>query len=88
MMIIETERVIYIDLKHIIAERLKARRVMMRLTQAELANAIGIPATSISHFESITGTRKPSLENLVKLAYYLRVTTDYLLGKGFTNDFN
>ena len=33
----------------------------------------------MSHFE--TGTRKPSFDNLKRLADALRVTTDYLLGR-------
>jgi len=36
-------------------------------------------ASTISHFE--TGTRKPSFDNLRRLADALDVTTDYLLGR-------
>jgi transcriptional regulator with XRE-family HTH domain len=36
----------------------------------------------VSHFES--GARKPSFENLKKLATALDVTTDYLLGRADT----
>jgi transcriptional regulator with XRE-family HTH domain len=49
------------------------------LTQAELGERAGLPPAAISHFE--TGGRKPSFENLVKLAEALRVSTDYLLGR-------
>ena len=35
--------------------------------------------SAVSHFE--TGTRKPSFDNLKRLADALRVTTDYLLGR-------
>jgi transcriptional regulator with XRE-family HTH domain len=38
--------------------------------------------SAISHFE--TGRRKPSFDNLKRLADALRVSTDYLLGR--TND--
>jgi len=52
---------------------------MRELTQAQLAEKAGLPAAAISHFE--TGGRKPSFENLVKLAEALSVTTDFLLGR-------
>ncbi|KTD31831.1 helix-turn-helix domain-containing protein [Legionella israelensis] len=39
------------------------------------------PATSISHFENVEGSRKPSFKNLRQLAEALDVTTDYLLGR-------
>lgn len=38
-----------------------------------------MPTSSVGHFES--GTRKPSFDNLRKLANALEVTTDYLLGR-------
>lgn len=49
------------------------------MTQVELAKATGLPPSSIAHFEG--GTRKPSFDNLRKLANALNVTTDYLLGR-------
>ena len=49
------------------------------MTQADLARAIGLPPSSIAHFES--GARKPSFDNLRKLANALNVTTDYLVGR-------
>ena len=39
----------------------------------------GLQASAISHFE--TGTRRPSFDNLRRLADALEVTTDYLLGR-------
>lgn len=59
--------------------RLHAVRSQRGLGQAELGELAGIPATSISHFES--GKRKPSLDNLRKLADALKVSIDYLLGR-------
>ena len=58
--------------------RLKAARELRRLGQGELAAKAGLPPTSISHFEA--GARKPSFDNLRRLAKALEVTTDYLLG--------
>ena len=50
--------------------RLRETRNLRGLDQAELGELAKIPATSISHFES--GNRKPSLDNLRKLADALR----------------
>ena len=62
------------------AKRLRSARETRQLSQGELAKrAGGLPASSISHFES--GKRKPSFDNLKKLAEALEVTTDFLLGR-------
>ncbi len=66
----------------IFKERLKAARTLRGLNQAELATKAGLPAASVSHFES--GPRKPSFDNLKALASALNVTTDYLLGRSDT----
>ena len=66
----------------VFAERLRDARERLRgLTQAQLAEKAGLPSTSISHFENPEGTRKPSFDNLRRLANALEVTTDYLLGR-------
>ena len=49
------------------------------MSQVDLAKAIGVPPSSIAHFES--GNRKPSFDNLRKLSIALNITTDYLLGR-------
>ena len=68
--------------RKLFATRLKDARERLRgLTQVQLAIKTGLPTTSISHFESIEGTRKPSFDNLRRLANALEVTTDYLLGR-------
>jgi transcriptional regulator with XRE-family HTH domain len=59
--------------------RLRAARDLRALSQADLAERAGLPATSISHFEA--GSRKPSFDNLRRLADTLEVTADYLLGR-------
>jgi len=68
----------------IFKERLKAARTLRGMNQAELAAKAGLPAASVSHFES--GPRKPSFDNLKSLASALDVTTDYLLGRSDTPD--
>lgn len=60
-------------------ERLKAARDLRGWNQAQLAAAAKLPPSSIAHFES--GSRKPSFENLGRLANALEVTTDFLLGR-------
>ena len=61
-------------------DRLRSARENLRqMTQVDLARAIGLPPSSIAHFES--GNRKPSFDNLRKLANALNVTTDYLVGR-------
>ena len=63
----------------IFPQRLRAAREMRDLNQGELARRAGLQASAISHFE--TGARKPSFDNLKRLADALKVTTDYLLGR-------
>jgi transcriptional regulator with XRE-family HTH domain len=60
-------------------ERLRAARDKRGLNQGDLAKRAGLQASAISHFE--TGTRKPSFDNLRRLADALDVTTDFLLGR-------
>lgn len=67
--------------RKLFAKRLRDARDRLRgLTQTQLAEKTGLPATTISHFENPEGTRKPSFDNLRRLANALDVTTDYLLG--------
>ena len=59
--------------------RLRAARELRKINQSDLAEKIGLPATSISHFEA--GSRKPSFDNLRRIAENLNVTADFLLGR-------
>ncbi|MDE0678800.1 MAG: helix-turn-helix transcriptional regulator [Gammaproteobacteria bacterium] len=61
------------------AGRLRNARAARHLSQSDLAKRAKLQASAVSHFE--TGTRKPSFDNLKRLADALRVTTDYLLGR-------
>lgn len=65
--------------KDIFPERLVAARKKRGLSQEELAKRSGLKPAAISHFE--TGARKPSFDNLRRLADALNVTADYLLGR-------
>jgi transcriptional regulator with XRE-family HTH domain len=60
-------------------ERLRTAREFRELSQGDLAQRAGLQASAVSHFE--TGTRKPSFDNLKRLADALKVSTDYLLGR-------
>ena len=60
-------------------ERLRQTRFRRGLSQGELADRAKIPGSAVSHFES--GTRKPSFDNLKRVADALEVTADYLLGR-------
>lgn len=66
----------------IFAERLKKARELRALSQTQLATNARLPPSSVSHFEA--GARKPSLDNLKRLAVALNVTTDFLLGRAET----
>jgi transcriptional regulator with XRE-family HTH domain len=66
----------------IFAERLKKARELRALSQTQLAADAALPPSSVSHFEA--GARKPSMDNLKRLAVALNVTTDYLLGRAET----
>lgn len=58
--------------------RLREIRAARNLTQAELAQRAGFQASAIAHFEA--DRRKPSFENVRRLARALEVSTNYLLG--------
>jgi transcriptional regulator with XRE-family HTH domain len=60
-------------------ERLRLARQKRELSQEALAKRANLQPSAVSHFE--TGTRKPSFDNLRRIADALDVTTDYLLGR-------
>lgn len=62
----------------VFAERLKELRKQAHLTQVELAKRLGIGQSSYADWER--GKKKPTQENLVKIAQILDVSIDYLVG--------
>lgn len=60
------------------ATNLKKLRELRHLTQAQLGERAGMEQSAISHYE--TGTREPSLSNLLALAKALCLTPTNLLG--------
>ena len=63
----------------ILNQRLKSLRLEKQVTQKDIANAIGVAIRNIQCFEY--GTARPKLENVIKLADFFNVSTDYLLGR-------
>lgn len=59
-------------------ERLQEQRLLNKLSQKEVAAAIGVSASIISNYES--AERVPSVENLMALSSLYRCSSDYLLG--------
>ena len=63
---------------------IKDIRVRKDLTQAEVANALGVSSVVYSRYE--TGARQPSIDIIVQLADFFCVTVDYLLGRQDVED--
>ena len=61
------------------AQRVKELRQEKKQTQANMAELLGIKLRAYQYYES--GTHYPEVPNLIKLADYFGVTTDYLLGR-------
>lgn len=62
-----------------LGKRLKLLREKSNLNQKELADKLNIPNQSISNYER--DYRQPDYENLLKLADFYSVSTDFLLGR-------
>ena len=61
-----------------VADRIKALRVIKGSTQAELARKLGVTRSSVNAWE--LGISVPSTQYIVELATIFGVSTDYLLG--------
>ena len=62
---------------------LRVIRKNMKLTQEQVANELGIPASTYSNYEN--GDINPKIPTLVKLADYFDISLDYLCGRQFDN---
>ena len=60
------------------SERLKELRKQAHLTQVEIAGKLGIGQSSYADWER--GRKKPTQDNLVRIAQVLNVSIDYLVG--------
>ena len=61
-----------------LGKRVKIRRTVMGITQAELAELIDVSTSFIGHIER--GSRKLSVETLYNLCKALYTSADFLLG--------
>lgn len=64
--------------------RLKTLRLQNNMTQATLAQKLGLTKSVISAYE--TGLRMPSYDVLISIARIFKVSTDFLLGVEKKND--
>lgn len=60
------------------SKKLKELRDDNNLLQKQLASELGVSQVTIARWE--TGVREPSFDDLIKIAKYFGVTTDYILG--------
>lgn len=60
------------------SERLKNLRKQAHLTQVDVAEKLGISQPAYASWER--GLKKPTQDNLVKIAQILNVSVDYLVG--------
>ena len=60
-------------------ERIREIRLARKISQVELAKALGVTKQSVSNWEN--DNIQPSIDMLVKIADALHVSTDYLLGR-------
>ncbi len=61
-----------------IQERLKELRKVMKVTQRNVADELGITQVTYCHWEN--GQTQPDIENIIALCKYFSVSADYLLG--------
>jgi len=63
----------------VFGERIKLLRSEKNILQKDIAEYLNLHVRTYQYYEA--STLEPSLENLVKLADYFQVSTDYLLGR-------
>ena len=66
------------DVRQILGERVRRRRMALGLNQTAFADTVGIPVPTLSSIEH--GHQSIYVERAVHLARALGVSTDYLLG--------
>ena len=63
----------------VFANRIREARAEKRLTQAEIAQKIGVSVTAYAGYEQ--GYREPNLDILTRLADFFECSIDYLTGR-------
>ena len=66
--------------------RLKEHMKSMNLSQAALANELGVAQQTIAQWER--GSREPNIETLIKISDFFGVSLDDLLGSAKVSDFD
>lgn len=66
-----------------LGKRIRTRRKMMGLTQEVLAEQLGISCSFVGHIER--GSRKMSMETLIRISDVMGVSCDYLLQDSLQN---
>ena len=64
--------------KNVFGNKLKELREIRGIKQRELSKELGFSRTTLSGWER--GARNPSLDDVVLIAKYFNVSTDFLLG--------
>lgn len=72
------KRVIPMDRKTIIAQRLIELRELQKLDKEKVAEAVDVAYSTYANYES--ANREPSTEILLRLAQFHKVTLDYIVG--------
>lgn len=62
-------------------EKIKELRSALNISQVRLANALGVSKQCVSNWEN--DNIQPSIDMLIKIAQFFRVSCDYLLGLSF-----
>lgn len=62
----------------LLGKRIRIMRVIMEMTQEELAKKIGVCTSLVGHIER--GTRRVSVETLYEMCKVLDISADFLIG--------
>lgn len=77
-----------IDVGAVLAERLRQVRSKRQLTIQEMSDMVGIPKSSLESYMRTKEPKKPGLEALVAISTGMGVSTDWLVGRSETADFD
>lgn len=69
-----------------LGERIKSLREDFDMKQEDLADILNINRSSLANYES--NRRTPSVEIIVQIANFFKVSTDYLLGRTKIKEFS
>lgn len=67
-----------------IGNRIREIRMLRDVSQQELADRTGLSPVYVSYIE--TGSKKPSLGTIIKIAEAMNVTVDIIIGMNYTDN--